>query len=266
MSETVVSGHSASGRYRAPWHHNWRLLGGLIVFMGLNYAFSDAFSTGNLPLWHRLGLWWLVAALMVVQPVLIDWRLACFLPRTRVGEVAGLVIATMLSIPIMAVELEALKRTPILPKDPDPWIEFIVFLAPPVATVAGFVLFLRLAWEELYLEPEADPGNMASSDDGARKAADLSGVLSIQAQDHYLEIITDSRRRFVRGRLGEYIGEGDTALGLRCHRSWWVADRAVAAAIKDGRDWKLVLSDGQRVPVARARIDIVKNRGWLELA
>ena len=264
MSEPVVSGHSPSGRYRAPWHHNWRLLGGLVLFMGLNYAFSDAFSTGNLPLWHRLGLWWLVAGLMVVQPVLIDWQLARLLPRTRGGEIVGLVCATLLSIPIMAMELEALKRTPILPKEPDPWMEFIVFLAPPVVTVAGFVLFLRLAWEELYLEPEVATQAHAAANPQTDGQSDLSGVLYVQAQDHYLEIVSDTRRRFVRGRLGEFIGDGGEVLGARCHRSWWVADRAIASALKDGRDWKLVLADGQRVPVARSRVESARERGWLD--
>ncbi|MBO6797050.1 LytTR family DNA-binding domain-containing protein [Maricaulis sp.] len=266
MSGTVVSGRSPSGRYRAPWHHNWRLLGGLILFMGLNYAFSDAFSTGNLPLWHRLALWWLVAGLMVVQPVLIDWQLARLLPRTRVGEIGGLVCATLLSIPLMAMELEALKRTPILPKEPDPWMEFIVFLAPPVVTVAGFVLFLRLAWEELYLEPEVATQTHAEANPQPDERSDLSGVLYVQAQDHYLEIVSDTRRRFVRGRLGKYIGDGGAALGTRCHRSWWVADRAVVSALKDGRDWKLVLADGQRVPVARSRVEVARERGWLREA
>lgn len=265
MSEPVVSGHSPSGRYRAPWHHNWRLLGGLILFMGLNYAFSDAFSTGDLPLWHRLGLWWLVAALMVVQPVLIDWQLARFLPRTRLGEVSGLVIAATVSIPVMALELEALKRTPILPKDPDPWLPFLGFLTLPVLTVAGFVLFLRLAWEELYLEPESTAATHEASSDSSSASA-LEQVLYVRAQDHYLEIVGEKRRRFVRGRLGEFIGENGARIGARCHRSWWVSDRAIETATRDGRDWKLVLSDGQQVPVARSRVEEVRERGWLQIA
>ncbi len=48
--------------------------------------------------------------------------------------------------------------------------------------------------------------------------------------------------------------------GLQVHRSWWVAADAVIDAERDGRNWRLRLSNGLIVPVARNRIAATRAR------
>jgi len=51
--------------------------------------------------------------------------------------------------------------------------------------------------------------------------------------------------------------------GLRVHRSWWVAQSAIAGSEKSGRDTKIVLETGLRVPVARGRAAQLKDAGLI---
>jgi len=44
------------------------------------------------------------------------------------------------------------------------------------------------------------------------------------------------------------------------HRSWWVAADAVTGAERDGRNWRLRLSNGLLVPVARNSVAAVRQR------
>lgn len=52
--------------------------------------------------------------------------------------------------------------------------------------------------------------------------------------------------------------------GLQIHRGWWVAAAAVAGAEREARNWRLRLTNGLNVPIARNRLAHVRARGWLE--
>ncbi|WP_306014832.1 LytTR family DNA-binding domain-containing protein [Oceanicaulis sp. MMSF_3324] len=265
MSAIDVNGRSVPDWSANPWHRNIVLLTMLSVFLAVVLTLSGAFDTDDLGLAHRLGLWLVVSALMVFQPIGLELVLARVLPDTQLGRWAGKALAILISIPVIAVELHALKFTPILPKAPDPWVEFIPFVAPPVLAIGGFTFALRLMWERAFLSGQ-DPADTARADPHrpSRATAFETGVLWVRARDHYLEIITDHGRHFRRDRLADWIERLNDEPGLQVHRSWWVADRAVSHAIRDGRDYKLVLSTGEQAPVARSRLDGVRARGWLD--
>ena len=52
--------------------------------------------------------------------------------------------------------------------------------------------------------------------------------------------------------------------GRQVHRSWWVAEGAVASAERDAGRTILVLRNGLRVPVSKSFRDQVKEAGWLD--
>ncbi len=86
-------------------------------------------------------------------------------------------------------------------------------------------------------------------------------ILTLNAQDHYVEITTSKGRELVLIRLADAIAEMGAAEGLQVHRSWWVARGAIAElARQDGRQI-LRLNDGRDVPVSRAQA--AKVRDWL---
>ena len=88
-------------------------------------------------------------------------------------------------------------------------------------------------------------------------------ALCLQMEDHYVRVHTlngSELRLLSMKAASQAMGE---ARGDRVHRSWWVARSAVTAAEMDGRTTALLLTNGLRVPVARNRVAVLKERGWL---
>jgi len=84
----------------------------------------------------------------------------------------------------------------------------------------------------------------------------------IAAEEHYVRVVTTERTRFFRGRLGDVETQLPARIGLRVHRSHWVAGRAVAGLRRDLSGWVVVLESGTEVPVARSRQAVVRR--WVE--
>ena len=230
-------------------------------------SFSGAYDTDELTLAHRLLLFTIIAGLLIAQASLFD---SIFRRLVRGEGAIALIRAAMtigLTLLAMTLEVHALKFTPLLPKAEDPLLDFYVFLAPIVMPVALLVLLLKRGFAgRVVLAPPEDgaPGLLVSpglSDlQTGWKAPD---VLFVRAEDHYLEIRTIGSRYYVRGRMSDALQLLNGQAGEQVHRSWWVADRAVAQARRHARDVKLDLTSGETVPVSRSRIEAVRARGWL---
>jgi hypothetical protein len=84
-------------------------------------------------------------------------------------------------------------------------------------------------------------------------------VIVIQSDLHYLQVRTPIGRATLLGSLAT--AEASLgALGLRVHRSYWVALRHVRRIARSRNGWHCVLSDGTRVPVSRRRAGEVRER------
>lgn len=98
-----------------------------------------------------------------------------------------------------------------------------------------------------------------------RRPADSTAepVLCLQMEDHYVRVHRPSGSTLelmpLRTAIDRY-GQDD---GVQVHRSWWVAASAVEASERDSRNWRLRLSNGVTVPVARNRVTEVRARGWI---
>ena len=88
-------------------------------------------------------------------------------------------------------------------------------------------------------------------------------ILSIETQDHYLSVNTADGQYLLRATLAEAMARIEPGAGMRVHRSWWVAREAVLRAERRGRDHVLLLKDERVIPVARGRVDQLKQAGWL---
>jgi DNA-binding LytR/AlgR family response regulator len=83
--------------------------------------------------------------------------------------------------------------------------------------------------------------------------------VSIQADLHYLHVRTTRGRATILASMSA----AETALGelgLRVHRSHWIALAHVARVARTARGTILILSDGARVPVSRRRSAEVQAR------
>jgi len=88
-------------------------------------------------------------------------------------------------------------------------------------------------------------------------------LLALEMEDHYLRIHTALGSDLILLRLRDALAELGPSRGRQVHRSWWVADGAVASAERDARRPMLVLLNGLRVPVSKTFRDQVKQAGWL---
>lgn len=88
-------------------------------------------------------------------------------------------------------------------------------------------------------------------------------LVRIEAQDHYLNVVTDKGSAFILMRLGEAVEVLKGTAGLQVHRSHWISIPAVQAHRRDkGRDI-LVMSDGAEVPVSRSNRAAAQEAGLI---
>jgi hypothetical protein len=236
---------------------------------------SGAFDTDELTFSHRYSLWQIVCTLIVGQAIVLDARLARLLPNLRALAASAAVCVTVL---LTSIELHALKFTPLLPKEPDPPLEFLLFVAPPVSAIAAVSLLLKRARSggmrkaQVPDGPASDPASTAQHDALApppppspleMNAWPDDPVLRVQADDHYLHVTTLRGTSLIRGRMKDALARLQTVDGLQVHRSHWIANEAVARVALRGRDYYVRLKDGTEIPVGRSRIGEIRARGWL---
>lgn len=77
------------------------------------------------------------------------------------------------------------------------------------------------------------------------------GIVALEAEDHYLRVHAGDGSALVLMRLADAAAQFDPRLGLRVHRSWWVALDAVEA-LETGPRPSIRLANGKIVPVSRS--------------
>jgi hypothetical protein len=88
-------------------------------------------------------------------------------------------------------------------------------------------------------------------------------LLALEMEDHYLRIHTAIGSDLILLRLRDALGELGPKRGRQVHRSWWVADGAVASTERNGARPLLVLRNGLKVPVSKSFREQAKEMGWL---
>jgi len=112
--------------------------------------------------------------------------------------------------------------------------------------------------------PEVPAARAEAPPRGLALKADLSRLLAVTAEDHYLRLHLDGGEKpLLLYRFGDALADLRDMDGLQVHRSAWVADRAVRSAERAGRRWWLRLTDGTRLPVSDRHLPAVRARGWL---
>lgn len=88
-------------------------------------------------------------------------------------------------------------------------------------------------------------------------------LLALEMEDHYLRIHTALGSDLILLRLRDALAELGSERGRQVHRSWWVAESAVASVERSAGRLVLKLRNGVNVPVSKTFRDQVKSAGWL---
>jgi len=89
-------------------------------------------------------------------------------------------------------------------------------------------------------------------------------LLALEMEDHYLRIHTALGSDLILLRLRDALAELGPERGRQVHRSWWVAEGAVASVERSAARIVLVLRNGLRVPVSKTFREALKEAGWLD--
>lgn len=111
-------------------------------------------------------------------------------------------------------------------------------------------------------QPDAAP---PAAPDFLRRVPPALGrdLLALEMEDHYLRIHTALGSDLVLMRLRDALAELGPDRGRQVHRSWWVAEGAVASVDRSAGRLVLILRNGLQVPVSKTYRDSVKEAGWL---
>lgn len=86
-------------------------------------------------------------------------------------------------------------------------------------------------------------------------------VLCLQMEDHYVRVHTQAGSELILMRLTDAVAAMGDRPGLQVHRSWWVARAAIESVEREGRNLRLKLLNGLKVPVARSAVARLKAEG-----
>lgn len=129
----------------------------------------------------------------------------------------------------------------------------------------------RKADEEPDLLSPQRPAVPADAEEPAQRPALLdrlpaekrAPVVRLEAQDHYVQIVTRRGAEMVLMRLSDAINEMPDAAGMAVHRSHWIAFEAMEGLErepgKNGRSF-IVATDGARLPVSRSALPELRRR------
>ena len=84
-----------------------------------------------------------------------------------------------------------------------------------------------------------------------------SDIIYLKSEGHYVKVHTTAGSSMIMIRFKDAAAELDD-LGMRVHRSYWVAHRHVIAAVRRDNRTLLRLAGGHRVPVSRSHLHAVR--------
>lgn len=146
-------------------------------------------------------------------------------------------------------------------------VETLVLVSPIVCGYAGLLHLISrrspVAPAKVGASSQSAPASIERPRLGARLGLRCSGdILALKVEDHYVRIYTASGSQLVLMRLSDAVAEMDGIEGLKVHRSWWIARRAVGDVRLGRRGGRLTLCNGLQAPIARSALGSVRAAGW----
>jgi hypothetical protein len=257
----------------SPYLKSWHLHIAPVVGLSVVLAVIGPFGSYAMPLATRLLYFLILGVLNWLQVIFLAAWFGQIEPINRWPLVLRMLLVGLLAaIPCTAevVIVHSWLREPI------PWSAW-PYIYPGNAVLTAAIAIVVGAFIELRLHAQADaerarvaalpqekaPG--AATPDFFRRIPPALGrdLLALEMEDHYLRIHTAVGSDLILLRLRDAMIELGPERGRQVHRSWWVAEGALASTERDNGRNVLVLRNGLRVPVSKTFQGQVKEAGWL---
>lgn len=246
-----MRGTSARAGLRG-WAIDFAVVTALGVLLGLLGPFGSFF---NGPPWQRIAYW--LGTAWMNYLVYVAARLVFPRAPTRAIDWIGLVSASIL------VSLACAWSTWTAAHALWPGLYRIRGLTPLVWYGEGLIVCAVFALILLRRWTVAARSRLAMTASPGLLGADPTEILCLQMEDHYVRVHTGNGSGLVLATMSQAVEALGRVRGLRVHRSWWVAEQAVASAVAEGRNLRLRLINGVIAPVARTSVAAVREAGWL---
>jgi hypothetical protein len=236
------------------WKRELAVAASVGAFLGVIGPFG---SYSSAPFVERIA-YWVASAILGTLIFGTAVRIIAGRRLSHASAVALVVIAAaLLSLPfalVVALPAHALwPRTAAIPLPA--WYLQVLMVAAPLC--AAWLLFARRTTSGASSEggPKLEPRPLG---------VEPGEVLCLQMEDHYVRVHHEQGSVLVLTTMRQAQETLRGAEGRQVHRSWWVAERAVAEAISNGRSLRLRLSNGLLVPVSRSAVATIRAAGWLK--
>lgn len=143
------------------------------------------------------------------------------------------------------------------------WIDFSIFTLTCVV-IAGSVSALMFILNDTITEIEntIKPSTKTKSQSSFYKRLPKklgTDIISLNAQDHYVEVTTPKGKELVLIRLSDAIAELEDIEGEQIHRSWWISKKHLADTKRKNGRLYLVLSNQNEIAVSRSYLEQTKH-------
>ncbi|WP_160383771.1 LytTR family DNA-binding domain-containing protein [Pseudooceanicola pacificus] len=212
------------------------------------------FSTSLLPPATRAAYWALSIGpgwVLILGLILITRRLKVFEDRPPVLRPLTAFALAFVPIVFIAMQVDALFQ-------PEAGNAPIWAMLLNVGTIFAVVTGIMMARIRPRLAPPAPvPARNAFLD---RLPPHLgTALISLTAQDHYVEVTTAKGRDLIHMRLSDAIEELADYPGLQIHRSHWISGHAFTGTSRENGNLVAHLADGRTLPVSRSNAPKVRR-------
>lgn len=132
--------------------------------------------------------------------------------------------------------------------------DLLLYSVPSASLIFLLLALINPPQAEADAKDETEKPSWPQLLDRLKKHRAARHVLSLSAQDHYVEVVTDTGAELCLIRLADAIAEVEPEPGFRIHRSHWVSARAIVSLEANGNGAEVKLSDGRTLPVSQSRL------------
>ncbi|MEZ5714362.1 MAG: LytTR family DNA-binding domain-containing protein [Paracoccaceae bacterium] len=235
--------HEGGGR---PAWHLPEQAAGFALAVGF-LTLTGPFETYDMALGPRLVYWLAcIAAGWLIIPALI-FALRRLPPFSAWPAFRRSLVAIALAAPLIAACVWWIDGALRPGRDGAPLWLMLVNVAAICALIGGILL--------ARIRPRLDPPGPIPARNAfldrlpPRLGTDL---ISLTAQDHYVEVVTAKGRELIHMRLADAIGDLADFPGRQIHRSHWISAHAFTGTSRDDGRLMAHLVDGRSLPVSRS--------------
>jgi len=223
----------------------WPVFGGAVLLMAVGGPFG-AYGVLDFPM--RLLMWLVVGLAMMLAGTLSFYAVAAMLPQHLSALHQTVIAGALASLPVAMAALLADRIFVEVPMTATRLVTDWVNLTPFVLAMVWAISKTEVSAETRSLRVLTGPRAVPFLDRVKREIG--RDLISLSAQDHYIEVVTTQGRDLVLGRFSDVVAQLADWDGLRIHRSHWVARKAIAG-VERGTKPVVRLTDGRHLPVSR---------------